>query len=471
MISKDLPPRFRKAMSRPSEERRSWTAGLAGVLIGTYLWAAFTDPLGRETLAVGGLWPALLGAWLGGALAARLLFEPAARLGVRTRHPFMVVAAGSFGAAGSTLVPGLLLGVAQLLWFAVAVHYGVDFNLRGLAAVGFIEDAAIRSPERGLAVHRSPVYAVSVLLWGLAAAAVATRFIRWIAALMIVYPIFSALVYAGAMLWALPGLPRFEAPRADNAAGVGLSGAWVACGSMIQLVFGFSAMVATQAVNWGGSLRNDRDARWASWVGVGLASAILATLSLLIVAGRAGRESRGPLRSADAFTLGEALEHGIGGLAGGVGLMILGLASLASAVYAAYAYSNRFEAIRKRPRRWAWGLIGAVVAFPIEITGLASNVPLIIDLTAGAIAPVFGVLAADAWRHRGGSWPAPRPGARAAGLVPWAVGAAIGLAPAIARAADWPVLGGGLPAALIAFGVAFAGTLAWVDRPSNPSSS
>lgn len=481
----DFPPRLRKAMARPSEQRQAWSAQLAGVLISAYLWVAYSDQLAPTTLAIGGLPAAVGGAALGALLACVLLFLPAATQGMRTRMPLMVAATSAFGVRGSALVPGLLLGLVQILWFAVAVHYAVEFNLRGLLAAGLIEPGDVRPPGEGGRIFESTVYAASVLLWGIASALVATRFIRWIAALMIVYPIFIAATLAGAMLWSLPGLPAYREAASDPALG-GTWREWPAFWSMTQIVFGFSATVCAQAVNWGATLRGRRDVALSGVVGVGLASTIVATIAVLTVAGSIGREispeppetpppgASAPIdldaplippsvpgrllpepEQLPAYTLGTVLERRVGGILGAIGLIVMGLGSLASAVYAAYSYGNRLEAIRSRPRRWAWGVIGAVVAFPLMVNGLAANVPLVIDLTAGVVAPMLGVLSADLLLTRS-SWPGPRPGFRRAGLIGWGVGSVVGLLPIAARMG--PVLGAArwLPMAALAYLLAFA---------------
>src|SRR5690606_3566530 len=116
-----------QALSNPSTERQPWSTRLAGVLIASYLWVAFPDMLAGPTLAVGGLLPAVFGAALGGLFACMLLFLPSAWQGLRTRLPMMAVATSAFGVRGAALVPGLLVGLVQILWFAVAVHYAVEF--------------------------------------------------------------------------------------------------------------------------------------------------------------------------------------------------------------------------------------------------------------------------------------------------------------------------------------------------------
>ncbi|QDV33761.1 hypothetical protein [Tautonia plasticadhaerens] len=483
-LRSDLPPRLRKAMERPSGRRQIWSAQLAGVLISAYLWVAYSDQLATTTLAFGGLPAAVGGAALGGLLSCVLLFLPAATQGMRTRMPLMVAATSAFGVRGSALVPGLVLGLVQILWFAVAVHYAVEFNLRGLLAAGLIDPEDVRPPGEGGQIHGSTVYAASVLLWGIASALVATRFIRWIAALMVVYPIFIAAALSGAMLWSFPGLPVYREAAADPALGATWA-EWPAFWAMTQLVFGFSATVCAQAVNWGATLRGRRDVVLSGVVGVGLASAIVATIAVLTVAGSIGRKiapegpeepTSGPSAPIDldapdfapavrgrmlpepalspAYTLGTVYERRIGGIPGAVGLIVLGLGSLASAVYAAYSYGNRLEAIRGRPRRWAWGVVGALVAFPLMVNGLSANVPLVLDLTAGVMAPMLGILCADLLTTRSG-WPGPRPGFRPGGLIGWGVGSVVGLLPIVARMGPSPGEARWLPMAVFAYLVAF----------------
>jgi hypothetical protein len=252
---------------------------------------------------------------------------------------------------------------------------------------------------------------------------------------------------------------------------------------MVQYVFGFSAIVAGQAVNWGATLNRASDVRKAGVVGIGLASTIIATIALLIVAGSIGRDAtdQGPEAfpstnalvlgdpgvsepspapfplpaGPEAYRLGRVLETRIGGIPGGIALIVLGLGSLASAVYAAYAYSNRLESIRKRPRRWAWGVVGAVVAYPLMVTGLAANIPLVIDLTAGLVAPMLGVLTADLLRHRT-SWPGPTPGVRLDSMLGWGVGSMVGLSPILARMVPMAASVRWLPMALLAYAIALA---------------
>ena len=494
--SSNLPPRLAKALERPSTSREPWTAQLLAVLVATFLWAAYCDSLATLPLSVGGGGAAILGAMAGGLVGAVVLYAPAALLGLHTRQPLIVVASSTFGATGVTLVPGLLLGVVQIIWFAVAVHYAVEWNLRGLVSLGFLAESSIRAPGWGWAIPRSPVYGVTAALWGIAAALVSTRFIRWIAALMFVFPIFSVMALGGAVVSGMTGpTPGIDPtpPSDPSIPGMVAAGQWIAASLSFQFVFGFIAILAIQAVNWGATLRSRRDVTFSGLVGIGLLSTIVAGMAIVTVtvtvanadpsfprdrvaaAGKTAFDGSDPspipatparFSERSHLSLGAVFEDSIGGTLGGLSLIAFGLASMAFAVYAAYSFSNRLEAVRRRPRRWAWGVIGAVAALPIMVTGLAANVPLIIDMTAAVVAPILGAITADLARLRG-RWAGPAPEIRYAGYLAWSVGTVAGSLPVIGRLI--PVFGPcrWWPASLLAFGFAFVAEYAlsiWLDR-------
>src|SRR3712207_8536137 len=79
--------------------------------------------------------------------------------GLRAGRPLAVVGASTFGRAGAVLVPGLLMGVVQVVWFAVATHYAAAFCLEALAALGLI-DPEDRKSTRLNSSHANISYAV-----------------------------------------------------------------------------------------------------------------------------------------------------------------------------------------------------------------------------------------------------------------------------------------------------------------------
>ena len=52
-------------------------------------------------------------------------------LGMKTGYPLYVVGSSTFGTAGGYVMPGLLMGLLQIGWFAVATFVATDFILKG----------------------------------------------------------------------------------------------------------------------------------------------------------------------------------------------------------------------------------------------------------------------------------------------------------------------------------------------------
>ena len=53
-------------------------------------------------------------------------------LGMQTGYPLYVVGSSTFGTAGGYVMPGLLMGLLQIGWFAVATFVATDFILKGV---------------------------------------------------------------------------------------------------------------------------------------------------------------------------------------------------------------------------------------------------------------------------------------------------------------------------------------------------
>ncbi len=453
-------------------ERRPWWSTPSSALIAAFLWIVFTDPIAQLSFAFGRLSAAIIGALIAAALSTAV-FVIAAGRGYRARQPSMVVSGGAFGERGALLVPGLLMAMVQILWFAAAVHYAVEFTLRGLISIGLLSESSLTLPAGVRGIIQSPVYRTTALVWGLAAAAVSTHFLRWISGLMTIFPVFCAVIYGGLLIWALPAIPSLpESSRNSGSALIALFG-------MIQFVTGFSINLAAQSVEWGMVLRGRRDVLIGGVVAVGMPAAILSILVLMIVAGHLSRLQSDSIEAVSAieraalapnlddYTIGAVLEEGIGGRLGGAGLLILGLASMASAVYAANSFATSLSARQSRIKKWGWSLIGAVIAFPIMITGIAGNISLVVDLTAGVLGPWLGVMAADLVSRRE-RWTRPSTGYEMSGMLGWGIGSLIGFAPALVRLFEARESLRAFPAAPLGVVVAFLVVQA-VERLKRPT--
>ena len=53
-------------------------------------------------------------------------------LGMKTGYPLYVVGSSTFGTLGGYIMPGLLMGLLQVGWFAVGTFFATRFILNGL---------------------------------------------------------------------------------------------------------------------------------------------------------------------------------------------------------------------------------------------------------------------------------------------------------------------------------------------------
>jgi cytosine permease len=467
-------------------EPKPWQTGLAPVYIGTFLWIAFFDQLGRRALPIGGLLPAMLGAAVGGPLAYLLMFRPSGLWGQSARKPLMEVATSTFGIKGAFVVPGLLIGVAQVFLFAVGVGYAVELTFQGLVQLGLVEPGALRPTRVGGATLKSPLYLATALVWAVVTALVSMRFTRWIAYLMQFFPIFPAIAIGGAMMAMMLGLRDFRPTGIDPALpAVVLPAREASLRAFLltlQWVFAFSAMGGLMGADWGAGSVDSKDVKVGGWVGVGLAPVIISALALIAVAGYQGpkdddrpldqplmnrttirdlvppgqESTTGPIPGLDApaFTFRAVANGGFGRYVGGFMLLVFGLSSLAPAVYSSFTFGRQFKTLGPGISRLTWTMLGTCTAWLLIVGGWFERTEAAFNVLGAIFAPAAGAIAADYRRHKG-SWPGPRKGINPAGLIAWGVGLAVGLTPTVARAVGSTRLAGLQPAAVGAFVAAY----------------
>ncbi len=467
-------------------ERKPWQTGLAPVYIGTFLWIAFFDQLGRRALPIGGLLPAMLGAAVAGPLAYLLMFRPSGLWGQSAHKPLKEIATSTFGVNGALLMPGLLIGIAQVFLFAVGVGYAVELTFQGLMSVGLVGPGALRPARIGGATLKSPLYLTTALVWAVVTALISLRFTRWIAYLMQFFPIFPAVAIGGAMMAMMLGLREFRPSGVDPVLPAVVLPAREASLQAflltLQWVFAFSAMGGLMGADWGSASLDSKDVKVGGWVGIGLAPVIISSLALIAVAGYQGskeveRPGDSPLMNqttiqdvvqsgqhapvgsppgldAPPFTFRAVANGGFGRYIGGVMLLVFGLASLAPAVYSSFTFGLQFKALGPGISRLTWTMLGTCAAWLLIVGGWFERTELIFNLLGAIFAPAAGAIAAD-FRRQKGKWPGPRAGINPAGLIAWAVGLAVGLTPTVAQAVGSNRLAGLRPAALGAFVAAF----------------
>src|SRR4051812_33083466 len=151
---------------------RSWHSTTAPKYIGLFLWVVFFDQLGRRTLAPGGLMPSLLGVLVAGLLCYLFLYHVPAMWGFRTGRPLTTLGTSTFGVSGSPWLTGVLMGLAQVAWFAVATSYAVDLTFDGLVSCRLMSPESLRPIELGGLRLPSLLYLVTALTWSFASAMV-----------------------------------------------------------------------------------------------------------------------------------------------------------------------------------------------------------------------------------------------------------------------------------------------------------
>jgi cytosine permease len=447
----------------PALERQPWLTSTAPKYIGLFLWVVYYDQLARETLAVGGLLPSVLGALVAGVLCYLLLYAPPALWGFRTGMPLTTLGTSTFGVTGARWLSSVLMGLVQVVWFAVATWYATELTFEGLVSCQLMQPRWLEPVHLGGLILPNPLFLFTSLAWSFAAAMVGHYLVQIISALMNVYPIFMALALAAAVGSTLGGLPRFQTPEpagATAAMGPIPGAALDAFGMMVELVFAFFATAGALSADWGAVSRTKRDVQLGGWVGVTFAAWTVATLALLTVAGAqshmtalGGLVAHGQALNLD-YSFRGAVLFGIGGTLGAAILLILGLGSLAPTCYAAYLFSHRFEAAWPQLKRIRWTVIGTTTAWLVIAAGCAWRLDTIFSLIGAALAPLVAALAADSLCQRG-AWHGPRRGVNVPGLTAWAVGLAVGLVPTFAAATPWTAGTRFQPATVFAYVAAF----------------
>jgi cytosine permease len=469
-----LPASLRAALAEPPVPPKRWQDGIAPAFIAVGMSVVFLDRLAVTTLVVGGLGPAIVGAVLAGLLGYWCLYYAPAMWGVRTRRPLSVVATSTFGARGAVILPGLLLGVVYVLWFALTIDYAAQYTLSGLVTCGLLDPKHLAMNRRAGFDVPKPLFLAVAATWSIASAVIGTLAVRLVAAVMSAYIVFPAIALGAAVVWAIPTVSAgpIETMPFDRGGGRALA-------AMMQFVFAYIACQGLAAADWGAATKTERDVRDGGLVGVMLGFPVLATLALLVVAGSLGRtappvvdasaEPLGPgarpagapmnprragIPSAPVVpTLREVFSSGIGGRIGALGLLVLALGLLGPACSNPYMFARQFHAAIPSLPRWVWSCLGALATWPLIATAATRNVEAVFAVIGGMTAPAAGAIAADFARSRG-AWPGPRRGFNLAGFAAWLVG--VTAAFAIARSGDDFVASRYLPSSLAGFVAAFA---------------
>src|ERR1039457_5630143 len=244
-----LPSYIAKAVPNPASNRAPWYKNTAPSYAGIFLWVAFYQQLAGKTLLYASPVFCILSLAVAGLLSHALFYRVPAMLGMKTGFPLYVVGASTFGTAGGYIMPGLLMGVLQIGWFAVGTFFSADYILRGM----------------GMASKPGTLsFGIVCVLWGGAMAWAGAKGVQYVSKIALFLNAIPLLMLLVVFFQTSGGIGNYHVAAAqENSFG--------AFTTMIAIVIGFFATAGAAGADFGMNARDERDVRWGGLVGITLA--------------------------------------------------------------------------------------------------------------------------------------------------------------------------------------------------------
>ncbi len=401
-----LPDYLAKAVPNPAGKRGPWYANTAPSYAGIFLWVAFYKAMAGATIAHGGLALCLAALVIAGVLCYAFYYRVPAMLGMETGYPLYVVGSSTFGTRGGYIMPGLLMGLLQIGWFAVATFFSTDFILKGIG------------------MNSAPGSAAFILtgaIWGLVLSWVGAKGIQYVAKIATFLNFIPLLMLLIVVFQTVGGVGNYQVPA-------GQENSYVAFTSVIAIVIGFFATAGAAGADFGTNSRNEGDVKWGGLVGITLAVLIAGGLPLISVAGAHGTNPTLGWDYADVIV-------GIGGPIASAMFILFAVASVPPTCFCAFIAGNSFNTMIPSVPRVASTMAGAAVGIVLAVTGVAANLISFFTIVGASFGPICGAMAADYFLS-GRRWSGPREGVNFAGYGAWAVGFVVGILPFLPLPAD-----------------------------------
>jgi cytosine permease len=399
-MATSLPSYVKASVPNPAGARAPWYKNTAPSYFGIFLWFPFYLTLAQQTLTKASLTTCLLALLVAGLICFALYYYAPAMLGMQTGRPLYIVGTSAFGTTGGYLMPGLLMGVLQIGWFAVATYFATDYILRGL-----------HSQSRVLFIVVAVLWAyllAFVAIKGIAYVARVAQVLNWVPLAMILIVFFAN--YGGLHSYQPAGAP-------DNTGGFLI---------MLAIVIGFFATAGAAGADFGMNNRDRRDVTLGGLVGIALAILVAGGLPVLAVAGHIGLTQA-------AFTPANldfsAAVSQVGALASAV-FFLFAAASVAPTCFCTFIAANSFSTMLPRIPRAVSTVIAVTIGMLLAVTGAAQNLIGFFTIVGASFGPICGAMAAE-YLVEGGRWAGPRQGINWAGYIAWALGFAVGVLPQI----------------------------------------
>jgi cytosine permease len=418
-----LPDYVRASVPNPPSNRAPWHKNTFPSYAGIFLWVGFYLGLAAPTISQAGLGVCLLGLVVAGLLCFALYYYAPGMLGMQTGRTLYIVGTSTFGTQGGYVMPGLLMGLLQIGWFAVSTYYATDYIVTGLHN------------------NSKTLFVILVLIWayalawiaikGIAYVARAAQILNWVPLIMIII-----------VFWAdKRGIASYRPEHNDP---------WGGFLAVLAVVIGFFATAGAAGADFGMNNRHRRDIVLGGLTGITLAIIVAGGLPILSVAGHIGLTAKagGP---AD-YTYASAIS-GVGALAP-VMFFLFAAASVAPACFSTFIASNSFATMLPKIPRSVSTVIGVTVSALLAITGKAAHLITFFTIVGASFGPICGAMTAD-YLLAGKKWSGPRQGINWAGYVAWAVGFFAGILSDIPRVPpSW--VNADRPAVLFSFILGFA---------------
>jgi cytosine permease len=392
-----LPDYLEKATPNPAANRAPWYVNTAPTYAGVFLWVAFYLSLAgivADRASTGVIIAALA---VAGLLSYALYYYAPAMLGMKTGYPLYVVGSSTFGTAGGYLMPGLLMGLLQIGWFAVGTYFATQFIIRGFGL-----DAA----------PGSLLFSVIAVIWGYTMAWIGASGIQYVARVSLYLNAISFLMVLVVFARTAGGLSAYEPVNPAPFAAFTL---------LVQAVIGFFATAGAAGTDFGMNNRHEGDVRNGGLVGIALAILYAGGLPILSVLGARG------LNPGSGLTYDAAIGS-LGGALASATFLLFAVTSIPSACFCAFIAGNSFSTMIPGVKRISSMMVGVTVAILLAITGVAENLIGFFTIVGASFGPICGAMTAD-YLLSGRRWAGPREGVNMAGYGAWALGFLVGILP------------------------------------------
>jgi cytosine permease len=393
-----LPDYIAKSVPNPQGKRAPWYVNTAPSYAGVFLWVVFYQQIADGTLSAGGVGVCLAALAVAGVLSYFLYYYAPAMLGMKTGYPLYVVGSSTFGTTGGYLMPGLLMGLLQIGWFAVNAWVSTSFILSGLGSTD--------GPG-------SVTFTLIAVVWGYVMAYIGVKGIQYVAKVSLYLNLIAFLMVLLVFLKTSGGIANYKVLQPQP---------YIAFMLIVQNVIGFFATAGAAGADFGMNSRHEKDVRLGGLIGITAAILYAGGLPLMSVAGAHGMDP-----NFTGTTYGSVIGV-IGGFLATAMFFLFAIASIAPACFCAFIAGNSFSTMLPKVPRLASTMVGATIAILLAVTGAAGNLVNVFTIVGASFGPICGAMTAD-YLLSGKRWAGPRLGINWAGYIAWALGFLVGIIP------------------------------------------